>query len=286
MITGQFQYLRLSGRIGRQQFLVKFLLIQVLTCGVALAGSFAHGPALLSLLPAALLTWLQVSLVSKRFHDRNLSAWWILAMVAALPVAVVLFATCATVLPGVLGVLCVVPGYAGWAFIIYFVTVLFFAKGTSGPNRFGPDPIDDEVAPPRVIDIAAIVSWSLPIAFLVCFSVHHFLTNAAGEEKVRVSDHDMYQIEGSWAWSFFISSHPTSAFITVFEEKGLSSDLLRAIDPSYPSPCLVFIGLFFVPVARRYLALGGWPTSRASFPLATQSISVSQAADSKEGDVK
>jgi len=63
----------------------------------------------------------QISLTVRRFHDRNISGWWYLALFIA----------------NLIPYLNVVAGLA-----ILVTTVL---KGTEGPNKFGPDPLRPEI---------------------------------------------------------------------------------------------------------------------------------------------
>jgi uncharacterized membrane protein YhaH (DUF805 family) len=63
----------------------------------------------------------QMSLTVRRFHDRNISGWWYLAILIA----------------NFIPYLNVVAGLAGLV-----ITVL---KGTEGPNKFGPDPLRPEM---------------------------------------------------------------------------------------------------------------------------------------------
>lgn len=62
-----------------------------------------------------------IAVTVRRFHDKDLSGWWVLAGF-------------------VLGAVPVIGFLASIAMIV--VTVL---KGTTGGNRFGPDPLTDEV---------------------------------------------------------------------------------------------------------------------------------------------
>lgn len=99
--------------------------------------------ALLVLLYAVAL----LAVYTKRLHDRNKSAWWLLPFVF-IPWGLAVFHSVAA--PNVFamgpffGPLGMGPGMAHlvgtilglWAFI-----ELFFFRGTSGENRFGPDPL-------------------------------------------------------------------------------------------------------------------------------------------------
>ena len=88
--------------------------------------------------------WFLTATTIKRLHDRNKSGWWIVAFFIA---------------PALLGSLVdrlddesyaafalapVTFGFYAWG----FVELLFF-KGTSGPNRFGPDPLPKVQTGPR-----------------------------------------------------------------------------------------------------------------------------------------
>ena len=79
--------------------------------------------------------------VVRRFHDRNLSGWWVLFSAVA---------TLALVAGGILLGTVLAQPYSNWAFyggpvagmaITLWVNVeLFFRAGRPGPNRFGPPP--------------------------------------------------------------------------------------------------------------------------------------------------
>ena len=73
---------------------------------LALLGIFAIG----IILPA-------ISVVVRRFHDRNMSGWWYLGAILA----------------GMIPFVGILASIA--------VFVLMVLKGTDGPNRFGPDPL-------------------------------------------------------------------------------------------------------------------------------------------------
>ena len=58
-----------------------------------------------------LALWIGLAVAAKRWHDRNKSAWWILIVV--------------------------VPVVGG----LWYLIECGFLKGTTGPNKFGPDPL-------------------------------------------------------------------------------------------------------------------------------------------------
>ena len=116
----KFLFFTLRGRISRTMFWIGFLVLSALTWGpVLLFGAIdpptSPGPQE-AILGVAALLWLilfvfgDIPIGVKRLHDLNMSGWWILFKF--LPFGNLLFYL-------MLGVL----------------------KGTSGPNRFGPDPL-------------------------------------------------------------------------------------------------------------------------------------------------
>ena len=102
---------------------------------MALLGSLL--PALGSIVSAVQALWLllpTVGVTTRRLHDRNLSGWWqVLPLAAALPAiaGAVLEANWLLMLAG-----CA----AGLASLV--LLIVYALKGTAGPNRFGPDPLD------------------------------------------------------------------------------------------------------------------------------------------------
>ncbi len=131
------KYVTFSGRASRSEywwFQLFYLLVMV---GLALiflaAGGFNqidpvtgdfngfNGAAIVAMVLAAVVAFALIlpliSVVVRRFHDRNLSGWWYLAGAIAGMVPIVGFAA---------------------SIAIFVITVL---KGTEGPNKFGPDPL-------------------------------------------------------------------------------------------------------------------------------------------------
>lgn len=65
-----------------------------------------------------------ISVLVRRFHDRNLSGWWVLASF----IVPGIFSAIGTEIPGL------IIGLA-----VFVITLL---KGTEGPNKYGPDPLN------------------------------------------------------------------------------------------------------------------------------------------------
>ena len=130
------KYCSFKGRASRSEFWWFCLFTLLLNIAVASVGAIA--PAMASILSAVQALWLllpTVAVATRRLHDRDLSGWW-----QALPAALML--------PGLIGL----AVDAEWLFIVAALAVgiasiglmvVYAFKGTTGPNRFGPDPLDD-----------------------------------------------------------------------------------------------------------------------------------------------
>lgn len=130
------KYCSFKGRASRSEFWWFCLFTLILNLIVALVGSLL--PALGSIVSAVQALWLllpTVGVTTRRLHDRNLSGWW-----QALPLAAVLPAIAGAMLEA--DGLLVLAGSAA-ALASLGLLVVYALKGTSGPNRFGPDPLDD-----------------------------------------------------------------------------------------------------------------------------------------------
>jgi uncharacterized membrane protein YhaH (DUF805 family) len=161
-----------GGRINRGKFwltVVLWVLIWIVAIlafavgGVAILGSHVSDGSLPSLEdPAALLrmvrdygvlsliilafiivSWVSAFAVGiKRLHDRDRSGWWTLLFYFG--PAVLVLAQNST--DGALASL--VLGLSALAISVWWLVELGFLRGTSGANRFGPDPLKREVAVP------------------------------------------------------------------------------------------------------------------------------------------
>jgi len=79
------------------------------------------------------LTWIGFAVTAKRLHDRNISGWWQLA-----PTGISILSLIGGFIGSILGFVSVICG------LILFI-ICGFLKGTPGPNRFGPDPLDKKI---------------------------------------------------------------------------------------------------------------------------------------------
>ena len=129
------KYCCFKGRASRSEFWWFCLFTFIMNLVVALLGSLL--PALGSIVSAVLGLWLllpTVGVTTRRLHDRNLSGWW-----QVLPLAAVLPAIAGAVLEAdwLLMLAGCAAGFASLALLI-----IYALRGTAGPNRFGPDPLD------------------------------------------------------------------------------------------------------------------------------------------------
>jgi len=115
-----------QGRINRAKFwLVHVVMwVVVLVVAGAILGSAAMSSdpqaalqsvgvagGLILLVVYILALWIGLAIAAKRWHDRNKSAWWILIVF--------------------------VPAVGG----LWYLIECGFLKGTTGPNKFGSDPL-------------------------------------------------------------------------------------------------------------------------------------------------
>ena len=131
------KYCCFKGRASRSEFWWFCLFTLLIQIAVAIVGKIM--PALASIISAVLGLWLllpTVGISTRRLHDRNFSGWW-----QALPLAAALPAIAGAVLEAnwLLMLAGCAAGLASLALLI-----LYALKGTAGPNRFGPDPLDGE----------------------------------------------------------------------------------------------------------------------------------------------
>ena len=115
-----------QGRVNRAKFwlvhVVMWVVILVVFSAILGSAAMSSDPqaalqsvgavgGIILLIVYILALWIGLAVAAKRWHDRNKSAWWIL--------------------------IAVVPVVGG----LWYLIECGFLKGTTGPNRFGPDPL-------------------------------------------------------------------------------------------------------------------------------------------------
>jgi len=84
-----------------------------------------------------LFAWMGWAVTAKRLHDRNLSGWW-----QIVPMGInIVSSVSAHASPIIGGLFAVIAGIGSLAIFI----ICGFLKGTTGDNRFGPDPLNERV---------------------------------------------------------------------------------------------------------------------------------------------
>jgi uncharacterized membrane protein YhaH (DUF805 family) len=90
-------------------------------------------PGIITLPLTVVLAWSYLAVAIKRLHDRNKSGWWVIPFVGL------------TALNAHFGKLLGDPSAfidpVSGALFLWGIVEMSFMKGTSGPNRFGPDPL-------------------------------------------------------------------------------------------------------------------------------------------------
>jgi uncharacterized membrane protein YhaH (DUF805 family) len=103
------------------------------------AGSAASWFPHIATIPLSLaFAFIYTAVSIKRLHDRNKSGWWMLPFVGATGLY--------THFGDMLGVVAPFAGLVVFVLFLWGFVEMAFLKGTSGYNRFGPDPLNP---PPR-----------------------------------------------------------------------------------------------------------------------------------------
>ena len=129
------KYCCFKGRASRSEFWWFCLFTLLIQIAVTIVGKIL--PAMASIISAVLGLWLllpTLGISTRRLHDSNFSGWW-----QVLPLAAVLPAVAGAVLEAdwLLMLAGCAAGLASLGLLIFYAL-----KGTAGPNRYGPDPLD------------------------------------------------------------------------------------------------------------------------------------------------
>lgn len=128
---------RFDGRTNRAKFWLGQLLtsLAVVIAAVAMVAINVILSALLICIPV----FMACAVGAKRLHDRDKSAWWLLAFYL-LPMAGELFGLRGINPESAGAILWSLAGFVAWVWGLIEMGCL---RGTNGPNRYGPDPLQE-----------------------------------------------------------------------------------------------------------------------------------------------
>ena len=146
-----------SGRLNRAKYwlwiLIYFIAVAVVSAAIyAINSPTAGGIVQLVFSIVALISSLAV--MTKRLHDRNRSAWWLLifvlipSLLLGAGIVASVYGALMTDDTSSLGTLALTGGaltLAAGAFLIWSFVELACLRGTIGPNRYGPDPLEGKI---------------------------------------------------------------------------------------------------------------------------------------------
>ena len=126
-----------TGRVNRAPYwLATIGLIAAVLVVVMIAFTVAGRSAIAIIvagLAFLLLIWVTLALITKRLHDRNKSAWWLLLFYVVPPIL--------SAVGHSLGSAGLIFGLIGFGISVWALVELGFWRGTAGPNSYGPDPL-------------------------------------------------------------------------------------------------------------------------------------------------
>jgi uncharacterized membrane protein YhaH (DUF805 family) len=137
-----------DGRIGRQTFWIAFGVVMVAEIFGHFIAEQIQGDRLSAIVDLA-FTYPEFAIAAKRGQDRNMPLWLIGAFFAAgvlLDLLTVLDLAGTDEAPSAIALIIAVP------FTVLGLVLLVelgFRKGTTGPNRYGPDPLGPQSLPPH-----------------------------------------------------------------------------------------------------------------------------------------
>ena len=134
-----------SGRIGRAKYWRSVLIYiggGLMTAVILFTAAGIAAPLFVVMVIVVLLPWLLwgFSFTTKRLHDRNKSAWWLMVLYLV-PGALGQLANAAS-FGGTAGTaLHTIRALAGFALTIWGFVEIGCLRGTEGPNTYGTDPL-------------------------------------------------------------------------------------------------------------------------------------------------
>ncbi|HEY6701102.1 MAG TPA: DUF805 domain-containing protein [Pseudolabrys sp.] len=124
-----------EGRINRAKYWIAAIVYTSMMIAVAGFGFFSGFSMLFLILTAIIFIAMIISGIAigiKRLHDRDKSGWWLLVFYLVPPLLDSVGRTTGVSL---------IFGTLSLAVSIWMIVEPGFLRGTSGPNRYGPDPV-------------------------------------------------------------------------------------------------------------------------------------------------
>jgi uncharacterized membrane protein YhaH (DUF805 family) len=142
------KYFSFQGRTNRQQYWLTVLaLAGIMIVAGVLVGAMSAMTELVWVILVPVLAayfWVVLALGARRLHDRNKSVWWLL-LFWGVPTFFSLFAALGAAGGGSRDAANFIAAL-GLPFSIWAFVELGCLKGTSGPNKFGDDPLGPAIA--------------------------------------------------------------------------------------------------------------------------------------------
>lgn len=143
-------FFNFSGRINRAKYWVAMLIYSAIYIVLAIVGYLTDNSAIYQAINGMLNIVIFISSLAvgvKRLHDRNKSGWYLVlfyivpGILVTAGIVVGTFMDDSILLASILGLAAFAIGV--WAFV-----ELGCLRGTIGPNRYGPDPLEPTASPP------------------------------------------------------------------------------------------------------------------------------------------
>jgi uncharacterized membrane protein YhaH (DUF805 family) len=151
-----------SGRINRAKYwlwILLYIVAAVVVGGIVYAISDQDSPGmallagLLQLAFGVAVFVSSLAVITKRLHDRDKSAWWLLLFVLvptvllAVGMGAAIYGLLISGDPGddvsQMGGLGAIASLLGFAILLWAFVELACLRGTVGPNKYGPDPLEE-----------------------------------------------------------------------------------------------------------------------------------------------
>jgi uncharacterized membrane protein YhaH (DUF805 family) len=143
-------FFNFSGRINRAKYWIAMLVYSAIYIVLAIVGYVTDNSAIYQAINGMLNIVIFISSLAvgvKRLHDRNKSGWYLVlfyivpGILVTAGIVVGTFMDDSILLASILGLAAFAIGV--WAFV-----ELGCLRGTIGPNRYGPDPLEPTAIPP------------------------------------------------------------------------------------------------------------------------------------------